>query len=241
MNILVVGQSHVAAIRAAAKARREADPARARTRTIHTLEPHYAPEFDGEGFSAPLADAIRDQIDRHRPLVASAMGGNVHNALALLAHPRPFDFHLSGEPSPPPDPDAEPIAETLVTAALQAARATDRRRLALLAAVAGPFVHLESPPPVADAAWVAAQADAYFRGQGGGVPTIAPPALRHRVWRLHARLVRAEVEALGGRVLPVPSAVLDAAGFLDPAFAGDATHGNAAYGEAVLAALERSA
>jgi hypothetical protein len=168
------------------------------------------------------------------------MGGNVHNALGLLAHPRPFDFRLSGEPSPPLDPNAEPIAEALVTAALQAARATDRRRLALLADIAGPFVHLESPPPVANGAWVAAQADAYFRDKGGAVPAIAPAALRHRIWRLHSRIVRAEVAALGGRFLPVPAAVLDADGFLDPAFAADATHGNAAYGEAVIAALEQA-
>lgn len=241
MNILVVGQSHVAAIRAAAKLRREADPDRPRTRVIHTLEPRYAPEFDGEGFSATLATTIRDQIERHRPLVASAMGGNVHNALSLLAHPRPFDFLLSGEPSLPVDPDAEPIAETLVTAALQAARATDRRRLALLAEIAGPFVHLESPPPVADTAWVATQADSYFRGKGGEVPTIAPAALRHRIWRLHSRIVRAEVAALGGRFLPVPPEALDAGGFLDAAFAADATHGNAAYGEAVIASLEQGA
>ena len=36
---LVIGQSHIAAIRSAAKARREADPDRPRTRVIHTLEP----------------------------------------------------------------------------------------------------------------------------------------------------------------------------------------------------------
>lgn len=241
MNILVVGQSHVAAIRAAATLRREADPARPRTRVIHTLEPRYAPEFDGDDFSPALTAAIGDQIARHRPLVASAMGGNVHNAIGLLAHDRPFDFHLSGEPSPPLDPAAEPIAEALVTAAIQAARVTDRRRLALLAALAGPFVHLESPPPVADDAWVAARADAYFRDRGGVVPAIAPAALRHRIWRLHSRIVRAEVEALGGRFLPVPAAVLDAGGFLAPGFAGDATHGNAAYGEATIAALEQMA
>lgn len=240
MNILVIGQSHVAAIRAAAAIRRTADPARPRTRTIHTLEPQHAPELDEDGFGPALTAAIRDQIARHDPLVVSAMGGNVHNALALLAHPRPFDFHLSDEPSPPVDPAAEPIAGALVAATLHAALAKDRRRLAALAALAARFVHLESPPPVADDGWIAAQADDYFRAQGGDVPRVAPAALRYRIWRLHARIVRAEVERLGGRVLPVPAAVLDADGFLDPAFAGDATHGNAAYGEATIAALERA-
>lgn len=238
MNILVVGQSHVAAIRDAARARRTADPDRPRTRVIHTLEPHYGAELDGDGFAAPLATAIRDQIDRHRPLVASAMGGNVHTAMTLLAHARRFDFHLSGEPAPPVDDTAEPVPEALVRAALDAALAQDRRRLAALAALAGPFVHLESPPPVADGDWIAARADAYFRDRGGTMPAVAAAGLRWRAWRLHSRLVREAVEGLGGRFLPVPAAVLDADGFLDPAYAGDATHGNAAYGEATIAALE---
>lgn len=243
MNILVIGQSHVAAIRDAARVRREADPDRPRTRVIHTLEPRYAPEIEDEAgpaarFSPALLDTIRDQIDRHRPRVASVIGGNYHNALALVRHPRPFDFHLSGEPSPPLDPQAEPVPEALVRAALEAGLARDRLRLTLLHAAIGPFVHLESPPPVRDDRFIAAAADAYFRARGIARDGVAPAAVRYRIWRLNSGLFRTMVEELGGTMLPVPPGVQDVDGFLRPDLAADATHGNAAYGEAMIRMLE---
>ena len=46
MNLLVVGQSHVAAVRAAARTHREAFPDEPRTRVIHTCEEVHAPEFE---------------------------------------------------------------------------------------------------------------------------------------------------------------------------------------------------
>ena len=252
MEILIVGQSHVAAIRAAGDARRARDPAAPRTRVLHTLQQRFAPEIvgggegEGAGFAAPLApvfapalaDEIAERIVRRRPLVVSAIGGNVHNALALVRHARPFDFHLSGEDGPPLDPAAEPVPEALIVAALEPALARDRLRLELLTAIAGPLVHLESPPPVADDAWIAAQADAWFVARGMAVRGVAPAALRYRMWRLTSRLMAATVASLGGRVQPAPAAALDEAGYLRLDFAADTTHGNARYGEAVIAALE---
>lgn len=232
---LVIGQSHVAAIRAAAKARREADPAAFRTRVIHTGEPRYAPEIDGDGFAAPLVAEIRDQIARHDPLVASVIGGNGHNALALLRHPRAWDFRLSGEPAPPVDPAAEPIPEALVRAALEQALAGDLARLRMLHALIGPFVQIESPPPLGDEGFILAHADAFFADRGIAQLGIAPAPLRWRVWRLASRIVREAAEALGCRYLPAP--VQD---FLPADLAGDATHGNAAYGARVIDALDRA-
>lgn len=241
--ILVIGQSHVAAIRSAAKARREADPHRPRTRVIHTIEPHYAPEVEGEGeagrFTAALETAIRDQIDRHAPLVASASGGNVHNGFALIRHPRPYDFLLSGEDGPPLDPEAEPVTEALVRAALEAGLARDRIRLREIRRIAGEgVIQLESPPPIADGGTIAAQADAYFRDRGIADLGVAPAGLRYRIWRLHSRIIAGYCAELGLRFLPVPAETRDGEGFLRPEFAGDATHGNRAYGEAVIRSLE---
>lgn len=240
--ILVIGQSHVAAVRSAAKTRREADPDRLRTRVIHTVEPQYAPEVEGEGdearFTPALVDTIRDQIDRHAPLVASASGGNVHNGFALIRHPRPYDFLLSGEDGPPLDPDAEPVTEALVRAALESGLARDRIRLREIARLGGDVVQLESPPPQADGAAIAAQADAYFRNRGIAELGVAPAGLRYRIWRLHSRIVAGYCRDLGMRFLPVPPETQDEHGFLRPEFAGDATHGNEAYGEAVIRALE---
>lgn len=241
-SILVIGQSHIAAIRSAAKVRREADPDRLRTRVIHTMEPQYAPEVDGEGdaarFTAALEETIRDQIARNAPLIASANGGNAHNGFALIAHPRPYDFLLSGEEGPALEPSVEPLPEAQVRAALEAALERDRIRLREIRRIAGDVIQLESPPPVADSGWIAAQADAYFKGRGLTELGVAPPALRYKIWRLHSRIFAGYCAELGLGFLPVPPETRDANGFLKPEYAGDATHGNEAYGEAVIRALE---
>lgn len=246
MNLLVVGQSHVAAIRAAAKTRREAFPDEPRTRVIHTLEEGYAPEFEGVAdgdysgahFGPRLRAAIEDQIARHAPRVASVVGGNVHNALTLMRHPRPFDFLLSGEDGPPPDEGAELIPEALVRATLTQKLQPDFARLRALSEIAGPVIHAESPPPIRDGAFIAARAEAWFRDRANGEIAVAGAGLRWRMWRLSSRLLREAVEGLGGHFLPVPAAVRDADGFLRLDFAADPTHGNEAYGEAVIRASE---
>jgi hypothetical protein len=240
--ILVIGQSHIAAVRSAARTRREADPDRPRTRVIHTMEPQYAPEVEGEGdegrFTAILEQTIRDQIARQAPLVASASGGNVHNGFALIRHPRPYDFLLAGEHGPALDPDAEPLTEAQVRAALEAGLARDRLRLREIRRIAGDVIQLESPPPLADNSWVAAQADAYFKDRGLGELGVASPELRYKIWRLHSRIVAGYCAEIGLGFLPVPPETQDGQGFLKPEYAGDATHGNEAYGEAVIRALE---
>ncbi len=246
MNLLVVGQSHVAAIRAAAKTHREAFPDEPRTRVIHTLEDGYAPEFEGlaDGdysaarFGPKLRAAIEDQIARHTPRVASVVGGNVHNALTLMRHPRPFDFLLSGEGGPPPDEGAELIPAALVRATLMRKLQPDFARLRALHEIAGPFIHAESPPPIRDDAFIAARAEAWFRDRADGEVAVAGAGLRWRMWRLTSRLLREAVEALGGCFLPVPAAVRDHDGFLRLDFAADPTHGNEAYGEAMIRAIE---
>lgn len=240
-SLLVIGQSHVAAFRDAARLRREAYPEAARTRVIHTREPRYAPELvfteQGPELAIPLAEAIREQIARHDPLVVSTNGGNVHAVLALMRHERPFDFRLSGEPSPPLDPGAELLVESLVEATLAREMERDIARLRALCGLVGPMIHLESPPPVRDEAFIAAAADAYFVAAGVATRGVASAGLRYRMWRLASRLFRAEAEALGCTFRPVPVAARDEDGFLREAFAGDATHGNARYGEAWIGEL----
>ena len=165
------------------------------------------------------------------------IGGNAHNALSLLRHARPFDFRLTGDDTLPLDPGAELIPEALVRATLEDRLQRDFLRLALLRRLAGPYIHVESPPPLRESDYIAAHADAYFQREDGGVD-VAGPGLRYRIWRLSVQIIRATVEALGCRTLAVPGEARDDAGFLKLDFAGDATHGNARYGELLIRALE---
>jgi len=237
MAILAVGQSHLSAIQRAAKTHREAWPDEPRTRVIHTLAEPYAP--DGEEFGPLARTAILDQIARHQPRLVSMLGGNVHNAIALIRPARPYDFILhGGEEGPPLDPEAELIPESLVRAALEERLQKDFWRLRTLHEIAGPFLHVESPPPVIDQAFIRDRAEGYFRDSDGPAVEPAAPGVRWRMWRLHARIIREQVEALGSRYLPVPRTVLDEHGFLRLDLAADPTHGNEAYGEALIRAIE---
>lgn len=245
-SLLVVGQSHVAAIRAAAKAHREAYPDEPRTRVIHTLEEIHAPEFIGmidedysaAGFGPRLIAAIEDQIARHGPRIASVIGGNVHNTLGLIRHPRPFDFMLRGEQGPPLDAHAELIPEAQMRAALARKLQPDFARLRLLREIAGPFIHIESPPPIRDDAYIAARAEDWFRDRAKGEIVVAGVGLRWRIWRLSSQLMREAAEAVGARFLAVPVEMRDADGFLLIDYAADPTHGNVAYGAALIRALD---
>jgi hypothetical protein len=248
MPLLVVGQSHVAAIRAAAKTHREAFPDQPRTRVIHTLEAAHAPELVGvaggdygaAAFGPKLRVAIEDQIARHAPRIVSVIGGNVHNALALVRNARPYDFLLAGDDGPPSDEGAELIPAALIRATLLRKLQPDFARLRALHAVTGPFLHAESPPPVRDDAYIAARAEAWFRdGSQGGI-AVAGAGLRWRMWRLTSLLLRDAVEAMGCGFVPVPASVQDPDGFLRLDCAADPTHGNEAYGEAMIRAIEDS-
>lgn len=237
MPILVVGQSHVMAIQRAAKTHRETWPDEPRTRIIHTLAEPYRSE--GEEFGPLARAAIADQIARHQPRLVSMLGGNAHNMISLMRPPRPYDFILHGEAEGPPlAPDAELIPEALVRAALEERLRTDFWRLRTLREIAGPFIHVESPPPVINDAFIRGRAEAYFRDYSDREIVPAAPGVRWRVWRLASRILREQVEALGCRFLAVPPAVQDADGFLRIELAADPTHGNEAYGELLIRAIE---
>jgi hypothetical protein len=237
-SLLVIGQSHIAAIRAAARVRREADPCAPQTRVIHTLEPRYAPELvaDESAFAAPLMAAIRDQTERHRPHIVSCIGGNVHNVMGLIRHPRPFDVRLT--PHDVLGQGIEPLTQGLLRATLTHAMSRDLVRLRLLAALSGSLIHLESPPPLQDDALILDRADAFFRDHDLIALGVAPAGLRHRLWKLHGMIMRDACAEAGIRFVPIPEIAQDEDGYLHPTFAADATHGNALYGEAVIQQIE---
>lgn len=238
---LVIGHSHVGAIRAAARIRREADPDRPRTRTIYLFDSAFGEEMDGDDFSDGVKTAIRSHIERHEPVIASAIGGNAHAAMTMIPRRR-IDFVLAGDDAVPLDPEAELISEAEMRALLTHAMTFDLTRLRLLRALVGPFWHLESPPPVRRKDWIVEHAEAFFVDQPDFHRLgVAEPGIRYRAWRLAGRILREELDRLGCFYVPVPSRVCGEAGLLRPSHARDATHGTHNFGEAMLQELEARA
>lgn len=237
-NILIVGHSHIHALRLAAARRREADPLRPRTRTIYLLDPAFAPELVDGDFGPALKDAIRDQIERHDPIVASAIGGNAHAAFALIARD-PFDFEIEGGDTLPLDDSAPIRTEAEVRARMGHWLELEMTRMRLLRAVAGPFWHIESPPPVRSTEWIMAHAEPYFTEQPAYHSFgVAPAGVRYRCWLLANRMIRELCDELGCGYVEVPRHLRGEAGLLRPSLARDATHAKEAFGEEMLRALE---
>lgn len=238
---LVIGHSHIGAIRSAATIRREADPERPRTRTIYLLDEALGGEMEGDDFSAGVKAAIRAHIDRHDPVIASAIGGNAHAALTMIPRRR-IDFILSDDDALPIDPDAELLSEAEMRAQLTDVLTFDLTRLRLLRALVGPFWHLESPPPVRRKDWIVEHAEPFFLDQPDfHTLGVAEPGIRYRAWRLANRILREELDRLGCGYVPVPARVCGEAGLLRPSHARDATHGTHNFGEAMLQELEARA
>jgi len=238
MAILAVGQSHTAAIQKAAKTHRETWPDELRTRIIHTLAEPYRSE--GREFGPLARAAIQDQIARHQPRLVSMLGGNAHNMISLMRPARPYDFILHGleEEGPPIEPDSELVPEALVRAALEERLQHDFWRLEQLYEIAGPFIHVESPPPLISEAFIRDRAEVYFRDYSDKEIVPASRGVRWRIWRLNSRILKEKVEAMGCRFMSVPPDVMDADGFLRLDLAADPTHANEAYGELLIRAIE---
>lgn len=168
--------------------------------------------------------------------------GNEHYAEFLLSPGRRFDFQLREEPDLPLDPDADLVPDFAAEARmghkiplLEAAIDALRRGGAARVIVSG------TPPPKGDAALVRAGAlrESYYFGPlatklGLTLEDIAfsPPLLMYKLWRVLQRQLEAAARRKGAEFVHAPPATQRDGFLLDSMAAGDATHANAAYGDA---------
>jgi hypothetical protein len=247
VRLVGMGHSHVFAIKAAAAAY-QADLASQGVR-VETIRVGDEPHRDyrvrsllgGTGGFDWSADMLAEigKADAEADLVFSCFGGNAHNILGLVRHPRPYDFVLEDEPERPMAEDAEIVPAALIEDALAKQGGFPETIWCLRAlrqAYRGTLVHCESPPQIPSEAHLLKYAGVFKEkfDQFG----VAPAELRYKLWRLHSRLIRRECDALGILFLDAPPEMVDAQGFLvEPAWNPDTTHGNAVYGMAVIRQL----
>lgn len=240
-SILIVGHSHLGAYRVAAKARRIDHPGGPTIKTVYLRDPAFSSEMEDGDFSPEVKAAIQIAIADDDPILASAVGGNSHAALTLIARER-IDFVLSDDDALPIDGEAKIISEAEMANRLRPGLEHDLIRLRLLRALIGPFWHLESPPPVRRKDWIEEKAEASFTANSAFRQFgVAEAGIRYRAWRLANRIIRAELDRLGCCYVPVPRHVCGEAGMLRPSHARDATHGNQQFGEQMLRELETAA
>ncbi len=174
-----------------------------------------------------------------RGSVFSAVGGAAHNVLAMVRHPRAFDFVLPERPDLPIAPGAEVLPVGAVRGAMAAAVAPYLEVIGLVcAAASGKVRHIEAPPPFQDDARV--QEDVPWMFFPDLTREVAPAALRYKCWRLHSQLVAQFCASRGVEMLPPPPEAVDGSGYLKPDYYADAMHVNTRYGALVLDQIRRA-
>jgi hypothetical protein len=198
-------------------------------------------EKDGGFILNPvLAEIIERRIPpESRRIYLSMFGGNAHNALTLLEHPRPFDVILAENPGLPRIEGAELTPESYIKAFIaQQAAIYLLNMTTLKKAHDEPVFHIESPPPIGDNDFVQSHLEQYFRDQQAE-PRVAPALLRYKLWRIHSSVVKMSCDANGIEFLPAPTEAMTPDGFLLPeGYGDDSTHAGPWYGGSILRQLE---
>lgn len=179
----------------------------------------------------------RVPADRER-IYISMFGGNAHNALTLLEHPKPFDFTLPSQADLPIEPDCDLVTSGYIRDFLLKMSEVYRFNTSTLRnAVREPVVHFESPPPIGSNAFILDRLEAWFKNEERP-PKIAPKYLRYKLWRMHSEIIKESCERGGVEFLETPAGAFDDEGFLLEEHARDSTHADASFGRLVLKNFE---
>jgi hypothetical protein len=224
--VLVIGQSHAEALSAA----------------LHGIE---EPDVEVANLNArdrelKVAEKIRLEgylpSGRKRKLVASMIGGNFYNTFGLIENSVRFDFAVPGETDFVLEADRQ-----LISYALMKHYFSDVMNRGFLESIRflrdhyDPcrFVHVCSPPPIADNEHIVAHPGGVFRDKVH--LGVTPSRLRRKLYDLHTLVISDFCQREGIELLlPPPQAVTDDGFLAQRYWKQDPTHANTAYGKLVL-------
>lgn len=242
-RLFIIGHSHLAAIETAHRHRQLTGNGTLAATFLQLRRPGLRMNPDAAPDSPEAwSPAARKLYAEARPeRVVSCIAGNSHTVLGLVEHPQRFDFVLDEAPDLPLDDSREILPCALVSALMTRQMQNGIKVMQAMRHLATvPVVHVDAPPPVASAEHILAHPDAFeaqLKAQG-----LTPAIIRLKLWRLQSALTRRLCQEHGFAFLPPPETALTAEGYLAPqAWNPDPSHGNAWYGEQVLAQLERHA
>jgi len=245
-RLLGFGHSHLVALMRARRAREHAGRTGGRKAHFTRLNhPDFQPNFEVVNRTRRIIPALEqrlgDIIRQHLPdAVICVLMGNEYNSMAMVRHPKPYDFAW-----PERGFAAAPGVEEIPFAMMQAQLAMLAERNALLfwrviaQAADCPVYLLPPPPPIASEAHIRAHPGKF--GEMAAKHGINPPQFRQKMWQLYCQVLRQAVAGSATRFVDLPGTVFDGGYLAEPYWSPDPTHGNAAYGEILLAEIEERA
>lgn len=246
-EVVLVGHSHLQAPMAAAKS------ATSVTRSDPKMGFSFVPIDTRNRWQSPLVhegnavinSAVGNALataglfdsDRRRILV-SILAGNVHNALGLIQQKQTYDVIIPSRPDLTASTGARvvPIEQVLAHFRQHYRPFVDFLKLVTKLSQPEKVYWAEPPAPIESTDHISSNMDQWFKSNYSVSDLVPAPAqLRYKLWLLN-RIALEEAAAEGGwTVITCPSTTLDGNGFLTrKAWAGDATHGSAWYGEELL-------
>lgn len=239
-RILCTGHSHLSAVLRAHRDNFRGDDWNFELDFLRFQAEAYKPNFVEDDAGGNVLNELIGRHMRHKSVrrpadaIVNFLFGNEVNAMALLRHNPPFDFH-----KPDDDAPVEKGAAIVPYGALRdmiGFRIEDRVTPFVREARSqydGPIYVMPPPPPNPDAAHILANPGAFkdLAAKRG----VAPPPLRRKMWRLYCDVLREKVEAAGAQILDPPKDAFDNEGYFRKDYwHWDPTHGNFAYGELVI-------
>ncbi len=232
-KVLIVGDSHVYAIKAAV------DKIADHKTEFEFVALRLSTEKNGEKIGdIDLPDLLSAAASLGGgDALVTTLRGNQYNTMGLMRHPQPFDIMIPGFADL-----AEGTYEELIPYATAYSfmceslrRGYGKQLLRIAKASAVPVYCLSVPAPKEDEAHILKGAETYFRNAGISDIGVSPAPLRLKLWELQNRALAKFCADSKLTFLPNPPGTRDADGYLERAYyAGDATHANAAYGGLVL-------
>lgn len=239
-RVIIVGDSHTAAVGQALLNRRKAGVVSAVPFEVHRIGRE---KPGGRAIDGPTPEMVVESLKAASPadIMISMVGGNQYNVLGMLVHPEPFDFLLEDEGPSLLTPGARVVPLAQLEAAFDHLIGRLGRQVEDFAAAFPGAIrcHFEPPPPKADGDYIRNNAEGYFRTEENLPLQVSPAAFRRRLWVVQSRALARMCARLGLELLTAPPEAIDEQGFLTrEAYGPDATHANASYGEMVLRKLE---
>jgi hypothetical protein len=236
VRILIIGDSHVDAVkRAALTLAVDESVAVTAERIARLKDDKPVGDVEFEVFLQRIASLTP------RDFVVSMVGGHQYNAFGLVQHPEAFDFHLPERPDLPPLRQREILPyQVLLDQFRSSANGKDGERIRKLRqSTPARVVHVCPPPPKENSDHIMQRHEALFVKQGLLQNGVTPATIRLKLWLLQVGALKVVCTACGVEFLPVPSGAQTPVGYLAPAYsADDATHANLDYAALILQQLK---
>ena len=245
-RLLGFGHSHLSALLKAWQSRQKQGRTGGREAFFARLNhKSFQPNFEMENGDRRLTPQLERRLQhilrtRAPDAVVCVLMGNEYNALAMVRHPRPYDFAWP-ERGLVADPKAEEIPFAMMKAQLAALAGRNALLFwrAIAAAAPCPVFLLPPPPPIHSKAHILAHPGKF--GEMTARYGINPPEIRLKMWQLYCCVLQEAVAGSATWFLDLPDSVFDGGYLAEPYWSQDPTHANSAYGEIVLSYVEENA